>query len=146
MNLPSNEYTFSFNDKGERTKTRYEGKFTVRCILTMQEIVDVGLKIDELNRGSKTLAPGVGLINRAFAELDIRVLKAPSWWKDSNNGRDLLDLNIVLGVFEKAMDAETEFSTRLEKAAEEADAAAETSLAQAKEKAKSTSKTTEKEA
>lgn len=120
MNLPSNEHTFHFKDHGERTKQVFEGHFTVKCILTMQESVDVGLRLDALNGGSKTLVPGVQILNRAFAELDVRIIKAPSWWKDSANGRELFDSNIVLGVFDKAIDGERIYEDRIKEASGDA--------------------------
>lgn len=137
MILPSNEYTFSFSDKGERTKKTYEGSFTVKCLLTMEEIRQVGIRLDNLNVGSKTLAPGVALLNRAFAELDVRILKAPSWWKDASDGRDLFDTNIILGVFENAIDAERVFDERITEKAE--------SDEQAVTKGRSKNKSVEKE-
>lgn len=124
MDIPSREHTFYFKDKGERTRKTFEGSFTVRALLTQQEIVDVGMLMDQYNRGSKTLAQGVSLLNRAFAELDVRIIKAPAFWKDSNQGRDLLDTNIVFGLYKAAMDAETEYDKKLEEAAKEADESA----------------------
>lgn len=121
MDLPKNEYTFQFNERGERTKKIYDGSFTVRCLLTMEDIRRVGIKLDILNGGSQTLPPGVGLLNRAFAELDIRIIKAPSWWKDANDGRDMFDTNVILEVFNKALDAERNWDERVTEAAGEAE-------------------------
>ena len=133
MSLPSNEHTFEFSEKGEKTKKAFEGSFTVKCLLSIQEIVDVGLRIDSYNRGSITVAPGINLINRAFAELDVRIVKSPSWWKDSNNGRELRDINIVLQVFSKAVDAEDVYEKRIVEAAVEADKSVAKSTAKKKE-------------
>lgn len=121
MDIPSRETSFYFKDKGERTRKNFEGTFTVKALLTQQEIVDVGMLLDQYSRGSKTLPQGVALLNRAFAELDVRIIKAPSFWKDSNQGRDLLDTNIVFGVYKAAMDAETEYDKKLDEAAKQAD-------------------------
>ena len=121
MELPKNEYTFQFSEKGERTKKQYEGSFTVKCLLTMDEIRQTGIKIDILNGGSQTLPSGVALLNRAIAELDTRIIKAPSWWKDANNGRDLFDTNVILMVFNKALEAESDWDTRISDAAEAAE-------------------------
>lgn len=124
MDIPSREHTFYFKDKGERTRKTFEGTFTVKALLTQQEIVDVGMLLDQYNRGSKTLPQGVALLNRAFAELDVRIVKSPSFWKDSNEGRDLLDTNIVFGIYKAAMDAETEYDKKLDEAAKQAEEAA----------------------
>lgn len=124
MDIPSREHTFYFKDKGERTKKLYEGSFTVKAVLTQQEIVDVGMLLDQYNRGSKTLPQGVALLNRAFAELDVRIVKSPAFWRDSNQGRDLLDTNIVFGIYKSAMDSEEEYDKKLADMAEKAEEAA----------------------
>lgn len=113
MDLPSNEYTFNLDETGERTKRRFDGSFTVKCLLTIDEIVDVGLRMDAYNRGSTSVMPGIQLLNRARAELEVRIQKSPSWWRDSNNGRDLMDTNIILEVFNKALDAEKVYDERI---------------------------------
>jgi len=121
MDIPSREHTFYFKDKGERTRRVFEGNFTVKALLTQQEIVDVGMLLDQYSRGSKTLAQGAALLNRAFAELDVRIVKAPAFWKDSGQGRDLLDTNIVFGVYKAALDSEEAYDKKLEEAAKEAE-------------------------
>jgi hypothetical protein len=123
----SNEYTFAFKCVGEKTKQVYEGQFTVKCILSNQEIVEVGLRIDTYNRGSKTLPQGVQLLNRAMAELEIRTLKSPSWWKDSDAGRDLLDTNLIYELFNKAIDGERIYDERIAEATQSAEEKAEAS-------------------
>jgi hypothetical protein len=134
MFLPSNEHTFHFKATGEKTKQKYEGTFTVKCLLTAVEAVEVGLRTDAFNRGSKTIHSSVAILNRAFAELDIRILKAPSFWKDANDGRDLLDPNIVLEVFDQALGAEKVYTDRVEAAAKEADEQAEKAIETKKKK------------
>jgi len=123
MDLPKNDHSFTFSEKGERTRKTYEGQFTVKCLLSMEEIRQAGIKLDLLNGGSRTLPGGVALLNRAFAELSVRIIKAPSWWTDSNEGRELFDTNVVLEVFNKAIDAERVWDERITKAADDAEAA-----------------------
>jgi len=143
-----NEYTFKVNIQGERTKKMYEGSFTVKCVLNYQEEVNLGLLLDEYNRGSRTLPEGTFRMNRALAEMDIRVVvdertsnqKAPSWWRDSKGGRDLIDKNVVLEVFLKALDAEADFDKRVEESSKEAEAEVE------KQSKKKAAKTDSKEA
>ena len=133
MDLPKNDHSFSFSEKGERTKKTYEGQFTVKCLLTMEEIRQVGLKLDLFNGGSKTLPGLVALLNRAFAELSVRIIKAPSWWTDSNDGRDLFDTNVVLEVFNSAINAEQVWDDRIKDAAKDADAAVAAKASKKKE-------------
>jgi hypothetical protein len=121
MNLPSNEHTFPVKIVGERTKHVYEGKFKVKCLLTLEETVEKDLKYDSYTRGSTTLLAESRVYARAVAELEARVIDAPSWWKDSNDGRNLLDKNVVLELANLALDAEKVYDERIEKAAKEAE-------------------------
>lgn len=125
--LPSNEYTFTLKVKGDKTKSSYEGPFTVKCLLSNGELIDVGLRIDAYNRGSTTVPQGIALLNRALAELEVRIIKAPSWWKDSNSGRDLLDTNVIYEVFEKSLDAEKVYDERIAEQVKKDEAVAEES-------------------
>jgi hemolysin activation/secretion protein len=120
--LPSNEYSFSLSAQGEKTKQKFEGSFTVKCLLSNKELIEVGLRTDAYNNGSQSVSTtGVGLMNRAIAYLEVAITKAPSWWKDSDSGRELLDRNVLYEVYNKALDAEKVYDERISKAAEEAE-------------------------
>lgn len=129
----SNEFTFSVRITGEKTKRIFEGQFTVKCNLTYQEQINLGLLLDEYNRGSRTVPEGIMRMNRALAEMDIRIVleprtgsqKSPSWWKDSDGGRTLIDKNVVLEVFLKSLEAEGDFDKRIEEESKRAEAEVE---------------------
>lgn len=128
----SNEYTFSVRIEGERTKKVYEGSFTVKAVLTYEEQVQLGLLLDRYNGGSRTIPEATFNMNRALAEMDIRVVldtkgnqRAPAWWRDSDGGRKLIDKNVVLEVFMKALDAEADFDKRIEEKSKAAEAEVE---------------------
>ena len=133
--LPNNESSFHVKVSGNRTKQSYEGDFIVKTYLTNAELIDVGLRFDTYNRGSQTVGTGISLLNRAMAELEVRVLKAPSWWKDSDHGRNLFDTNVVLELFNKVMDAESAYGDKMEEAGKAADKAAEASTSKKKKEA-----------
>lgn len=126
MSLPSNEHTFTVSILGERTRQKYDGSFTVKCVLTNRELIEVGLRTDAYNNGSKSIATsGIGIMNRAIAHMEIATIKSPSWWRDSDGGRELLDLNVLYEVYNKALEAEKVYDERITKAADDAQAAAE---------------------
>jgi hypothetical protein len=132
--LPSNESSFHLKVVGNRTKNTYEGDFVVKTYLTNSELIDVGLRLDTYNRGSQTVNQGVTLLNRAIAELEVRILKAPSWWKDSDHGRNLFDTNILLELFNKVMDAEASYGEKIEEVAKAAEKSIESSGSKKKSK------------
>lgn len=128
MLLPvSNEYTFHLSVKGESTGLKYEGTFKVKCLLTTSEKVDIGLRLDSYNRGSKTVSQGVAVLNATLAELDVRIMESPSFWKDSDYGRELLDTNVIYEVFKKSNEAEEDFKERIRSIAEKSEKESEES-------------------
>jgi hypothetical protein len=124
MLLPGNEHSFHFKEQCKATHEWYEGDFTVKCLLTNEEQSEIALRTDRYNQGSKTLAPSFALFNRTLAELEMRIIKAPTWWRESDSGRTLYDADIVYSVFKEAMKGPEEWAKRLEaktKAAKEAE-------------------------
>lgn len=114
MLLPGNEFTFHFKEQCKATKEWYEGDFTVKCLLTNEEQSEIALRTDRYNQGSRTLAPQYALFNRTMAELELRIIKAPTWWKESDSGRTLFDADLVYAVFKEAMRAPEEWAKKLE--------------------------------
>lgn len=133
--LPSNEHTFQFRGTGERTKVTYSGTFKVKCLLNVNEQVEVALRHDSYTRQSKTLLPRAALLARAIAELEIRVIEKPAFWKDCEEGRSLLDENIVFEVFNAALEAEKVFEERVKAANKDAEESISKSAKKEKDKA-----------
>ena len=114
MFLPGNEFTFHFKEQCNATKEWYEGDFTVKCLLTNAEQSEIALRTDRYNQGSRSLAPQFALFNRTLAELELRIIKSPTWWKESDSGRTLYDPEIVYAVFKESMKGPEEWSKKLE--------------------------------
>lgn len=127
MFLANNEHKFYFKQKGDVTGQSFEGDFVCKCVLSNVEMIEVGLRVDRYNGGSKTLNPALALMNRTIAECEVRIIKAPTWWQESDSGRSLYDSNILYSVFTEVMKGEKEWADRLKKEADEAEAAAEKS-------------------
>jgi hypothetical protein len=101
MDLTNRETTFHFESTGDKSKKKYEGEFTVKTVLTNGEQIGVALRTDQYNGGSASLPFAYAKFNQAIAELEVRIVNkdgkqlAPSWWKDSDGGRLLVDANLV---------------------------------------------------
>lgn len=121
MFLSNNEHKFYFKSKGDVTGQPFEGDFVVKCVLNNMEQVEVGIRTDRYNAGSMTINPAHALINRTIAELEMRVIEAPTWWKESDYGRTLYDTNILYEVFAKTMEGQKIWHERLKKEADEAE-------------------------
>lgn len=116
--LPKIERSFDFNHKGEITDHVYAGTFTVRCVLNIQ--LKHQLELDKTRMMSDLRNPTGHLegIASALAELKARIIEAPAWWKDSNNGLEILDEDVVAELYAKCQDMEIEWRKELKSKAE----------------------------
>ena len=104
--LPKNEKTFTFDKEDGFTGQKYSGEFTVKCVLTFAdrrvlELEKSRLRLDILNPTSELLA-----LTTIQASLKTRIISAPSWWKESDNGNNILDSEVVITLFDKVMEQE----------------------------------------
>lgn len=115
MNLPKNEKSFMFSKEGEVTGFKYEGQFSVKCVLTaadkrVLEIEQSRLMVDLKNPTSNLIA-----ISRVVANLRIRVLKAPDWFDQMIGDLETLDDNILFEVWTQCLEASKEWHDELKK-------------------------------
>lgn len=118
MNLPKNEKSFMFNVEGEVTGHKYEGQFSTKCALSMQdkrvlEIEQSRLSVDLLNPTDNLVA-----IARVVANLRVRVLEAPVWFDQMIGSLDILDDNVIFELYSKCLEAANEWQEELKKKAE----------------------------
>lgn len=123
--MGANDRTFTVSVEGDVSGEKWYGSFTVKTRLTHRD----HLRKDQLRRellgGLETgPTPSVRAQTAAFvlAELAVRILKAPSWWTESDGGLDLADDNVLQRVYDEALKAEREVVDELRKAAEQAKA------------------------
>jgi hypothetical protein len=117
MNLPKNEKTFFFSEEGELTGHKYEGQFTVKCMLSMAdkrllEIEQSRLSVDLENPTENLIA-----ISRVVANLRLRVIKGPDWYNQIINNLDIIDDNIVFDIYGQCLDKSSEWMGELKKQA-----------------------------
>lgn len=96
--------SFTISIVGADTQQAFNGTFKVKALLTRKE----QFAADQRRRdilGPNPEAAMPQLIGEAFmlAQLHVRLLEAPDWFKNSNYGLDLLDSNITTEIFEKCM-------------------------------------------
>jgi hypothetical protein len=115
MDLPKNEKSFMFSKEGEVTGFKYEGQFTVKCVLTaadkrVLEIEQSRLMVDLKNPTSNLIA-----ISRVVAGLRIRVLKSPDWFDQMIADLETLDDNILFDVWGECLTASQAWMDELKK-------------------------------
>jgi hypothetical protein len=96
--------SFALNIIGTDTQQPFTGTFKVKALLTRKEqFLADQYRRDLLGPNPEAAMPQ--LIGEAFmmAQLKVRLLESPDWFKNSNFGLDLLDSNITPTIFEKCM-------------------------------------------
>lgn len=116
------EFTME-NLKGTTTGESYTGKFKVRTRLSFRD----QLRRDEIRRSLLGPNPagtsdGASFVASIVSEMAVRTIESPSWWKNSDGGLDMADLNILAEVFALASKAEQELVSSLVKDGEKAQA------------------------
>ena len=121
MKLPLNEHSFDFNETGNVTGTKYDGQFTVLCILSMGQ--KHALQVERTRLLADAVAPTDELSGMAIilANLRHRIVDAPNWWQQSNGGSTIQDENVLVALYHKVMEAEGVWRQKLKEKAEKAD-------------------------
>lgn len=105
MNLPKNEKSFFFSKEGEVTMHKYEGQFTVKCVLTAADKRMLEIEQSRLMVDLKNPTPNLMAISRVVANLRIRVLKGPDWFDQILDDLETLDDNILFEVWTECLTA-----------------------------------------
>lgn len=105
---------------GSATKTPYFGDFEFRKVLTVRQLLAVEHARDRLSAFSETISDEGQIMAGALATLSQSIISAPDWWKASNNGEDLPDLNLVFEVLQAAAKVRDDYQEEMNKKASEA--------------------------
>lgn len=119
QDLPKKERSFSLEEKGLTTGLPYKGEFTVRAILNMGQKHALELEKTMLQADMKSPTPGLSGISNVLAELRVRIIKGPTWWRDSEGGALIDDENILIALYTKILEEETAWRQELEDATKE---------------------------
>lgn len=120
MDLPSKEKTFEFNHIGLLTGKKYDGRFTVLCLLNVGQKHLMALEETRLLGNYKSPTPDLEGLAMILANLRAKIVEAPEWWKQSNGGNIIDDEEILVELYKKIRECETEWKTDLMKKAEAA--------------------------
>lgn len=112
MNFPSLEKTFYFDYKSF-LGNRYEGKFTVKCLLTIGEKHRLELEKTRLLGNHPNPTDELVGIAVILSNLRHRIVDAPNWWTQSRGGDNLQEEDVVTELYTKVQDAEIEWRQEL---------------------------------
>lgn len=114
------EEKFSVSIEGKETKERYIGDFTVRVKLSQaQKMLRSRLIRQYLGDLMQYATEDDRLRAAAMADCDVSIVKAPDWWRQSNNGLDLVDDNVVGEVWSAVAKAQDRLKKEVDQKTEE---------------------------
>jgi len=109
MDLPKNEKSFLFDHIGELTGRKYEGTFTVKCILNTSEKRILEIEKSAITADLSNPTGNLSALSTVISNLRVRVLKSPDWFKQSIVTLDLLDEEVLFELYGKTLDLEEEW-------------------------------------
>lgn len=119
MSLPKNEKIFDFDHTGEITGKKYEGQFTVKCMLSMADKRAVEIERSRITADLMNPTGNLSALGTVVSNLRARVIESPDWYKQSIITLDLLDEEVLYELYAKCLDASDAWLKELkEKAAE----------------------------
>ena len=93
--------SFKIHITGNKTKSTWTGEFTARKYLTHRQMLEKDRLYREfLGPVSPDMSRQQGRAD-ALATLAVSLVKFPPFWKDSNNGLDLVDDNVLGELWDK---------------------------------------------
>jgi hypothetical protein len=117
--LPSMVSSFEFKEVGDITNVEYKGEFEIKTILKIadkkrkEQIVSIKMGVSQ-----SSATPALKLYCEYLSELQVRVIKGPSWFK-SNELDELIDENIIVALVEKIQEKEAEWIENIKKSQKE---------------------------
>lgn len=115
MDLPKNQKSFQLDYTGEITGKRYEGTFTVKCVLNMAEKRKLEIERSGLSADLTNPTGNLNAIALVVSNLRVRVTDAPDWFKQSIMSLDILDEDVLFEVYSKALDKSEEWLSEVKK-------------------------------
>jgi len=109
ISLPENRKSFEISIKGDTSGQILKGKFETVCVPSLGQRAQASVFETQMTGDLKTLDSDTALFHRMMAQLSVRITAAPDWWIASNNGQELLDINVVFEVWKHCIAAETEW-------------------------------------
>lgn len=113
MDLPSKESVFDFDHTGADTSKRYEGQFKVLCLLDMGQKHRLELEKTRLLGNYANPTDGLAGIAIILANLRVKIIDAPEWWKQSNGGYNIQDEDALVALYDKVLAAEAEWRKQM---------------------------------
>lgn len=98
-----------FSKEGEITAHKYDGQFTVKCVLSLADKRLLELEQSRLSGDIANPTDNLSIIARIVANLRVRVLDAPDWFDQIISNLDIIDENILFDVYAECLKCSNEW-------------------------------------
>ena len=115
MDLPNKEKSFAFEHVGETTEKKYDGQFTVRCVLNIGQKHSMALEQTRLLGSYENPTNDLSGLAIILSNLRAKIVEAPEWWKQSLGGSLVDDEDALVALYRKVVEAEVEWKEELKK-------------------------------
>lgn len=115
MDLPNKEKSFAFEHIGETTGKKYDGQFTVLCVLTVGQKHALALEKTRLIGNYMNPTDDLAGFAVILANLRAKIVNAPEWWNQSNGGSNIDDEDALVVLYNKVLEAEVQWKEDLKK-------------------------------
>lgn len=112
MDLPSTQTIVDFDFTSDLGK-KYDGQFTVLCLLNMRQKHLLELEKTRLLGNYTNPTDELAGIAVILANLRHRIVDGPTWWQQSDGGYNLTDVDVLTSLYNKVLAAEAEWRTKL---------------------------------
>lgn len=111
--LPSMEFTFDLNKKSKSGKV-FEGSFTYKR-LSIGSQGKAGVLKARLNGDLVNVDPDIDRLHDMLSWLKYGLVEFPDWWRDSDFGSNLYELDIIEEVYRMVTKFEKEWNQKVQK-------------------------------
>lgn len=119
LKMPDSMGSFMISSKGEETKQIWQGRFKVKRILSHADRFEIKRVFREIIGSSIVDRQSDDFIKAGMlAEVRVRVLEAPHWFRESNFGMDMVDLTPISDILTKCYEEEANWRSDLVKVAD----------------------------
>lgn len=112
MKLPNMEHKFHIEIVGDESKITFVGDFLYRRP-TLKERAMIDVMRARLSGDLIMIDPEVRAFNEAISYLKFTLKEFPDWWKESDNGSNLYDANVIIEIHSKCMEFEASWREKV---------------------------------
>lgn len=117
IKLPDTIGTVFLDSVGEVSKQKFTGSFRVKIVLTNADQIAVEREYARLLPKDAGAGDSNKLLASTMAELNVRVLEGPAWFRDASSGQNMIDRDPLYDLIVRINEAYKDWQNRLNESA-----------------------------